>query len=148
MKVISFSFDKISAERLKNLKLPINVNTDMKIIDVEKSKIDLFENKDVLSFDYQFTITYNEDAAKLFFEGKLTLLMDDKNDKELIKKTIEDWKSKKISQELNISLLKIIFNKCNTKALLMEEFINLPSHIPGPQFSKNEESSENSDNKK
>ena len=134
MRFIGFSFKYISIEKVKESKGNINVNTDMKIKDLKKSSSDLFKEKDTFLVEYEFNIEYQPNFANVLFKGNLIFLLDGKEDEELVKGYLEGWKEKKLPEEFSRSILQIVFNKCNLKALQLEEYLNLPSHIPGPVF--------------
>ena len=53
---------------------------------------------------------------------------------------LDNWKKKIVIEDFQIPLLQIIFSKCCVKALLLEEFVNLPTHIQTvPKISKDKE---------
>ena len=136
MRVIGFTFKKISIEKKKEIANNVNVNSDMKVINLYKGKTDLFGDKETLSIEYQFKIDYQPDFANLLFEGTLVLLMNDKNDDELMKSVLKKWKDKTLPEDFGVTILKLIFLRCNLKALMLEEYLGLPPHIPNPEFSK------------
>ena len=143
MKVVGFSYKKISAEKKKEISKSMNINTDMKILDLKEGKLSQFGDKKSLSVDYQFQIDWQPDFATLLFEGSIIFLLDEENDEELFKKTMAQWKTKKLPEDLGTNLLRIIFSRCNLKALQLEEYLGLPPHVPSPQFSKDENPSPN-----
>ena len=55
------------------------------------------------------------------------------NDAEL-KQFLDSWKDKKIPEHLRTSLFNFIMNKCNIKALFLEDELGLPLHIPMPKL--------------
>ena len=129
MKVLAFSFDHISAEKKKEIDKETSMNTDMNIIDIRKHNSDMFKGQELLTIDYKFTIDYSKDYASVFFKGKITLLME-KSEKELINSILKEWESKKIFEDFNIPLFQIIFSKCSLKALQLEDYLNIPTHLP------------------
>jgi len=135
MRVIGFSFKKISIKKNKEIGKEINIDTDIQIKDIQKKTTDLLKNQDILNIDYEFKISYLPDFADILFNGNVAILME-KDDEELMKKIIKNWKSKKVEDDLKLPLLNIIFARCNLKAMELEEAVNLPFHIPTPQFSK------------
>tara|TARA_Y100000310_G_scaffold340326_1_gene435691 strand:+ start:2064 stop:2588 length:525 start_codon:yes stop_codon:yes gene_type:complete len=157
MRLISSSFNKISVDKKKELTRDTSLTTDMKIIDIKKEKSSLFKDEDLLEFHFQFTIDYAPDFALIIFEGKLVLLMD-KSEEISVNQIIDDWKEKNLNNTLKIHLLQMVFSRCSLKAMQLEEFVNLPTHIPitpkitNPEAPGNEENKEgkestNSENK-
>jgi len=138
MRVISCIFDTISVEKKKELGKDATVNTDMKILDIKPASFEMFNNNS-LSVNFQFKINYKPDYANLLFEGKLIILMDENEDK-FMESVLDNWKKKIVIEDFQIPLLQIIFSKCCVKALLLEEFVNLPTHIQTvPKISKDKE---------
>jgi hypothetical protein len=48
---------------------------------------------------------------------------------------LKKWKNKKIEDEVRVPLFNLILTKCNLKALQFEEEFGLPTHIPFPRVS-------------
>ena len=141
MKLLGFNFDKISIEKKKKLERPVNINSNVEIKDIKKAELDLLGKKDTLLFDYEFTVDYNHDAVKLIIQGNVLILFNEES--EDIKKILQDWKKKELSKEINISLLNLVFSKCNLKALQLEEDLNIPPHLPNPVFSPKDKKENN-----
>ena len=89
--------------------------------------------KDMLPKKYSYFISYDPELAHVNFQGEVLIIPDD------IKKTVKDWKKKKISDEDRIPVFNYIMSKCNLKALMLEEDLGLPAHIPLPRFGPPEE---------
>ncbi len=142
MRVISCIFDTISVEKKKELGKDATVNTDMKILDIKPASFEMFNNNS-LSVNFQFKINYKPNYANIFFEGKLIILMDENEDK-FMESILDNWKKKIVIDDFQIPLLQIIFSKCCIKALLLEEFVNLPTHIQTvPKISKDNKKENN-----
>ena len=140
MAVIGFNLTKILVERKGPIKGGVKVNTNMNITDVKKEDIVISQSKDTLNFDFNFSINYksassNVLVADILFEGRILYLVDPKD----TKKILEDWKKKTIDDSIRVPLLNSILAKCNIKALVLEEEIGLPSHIPLPSFKGKQE---------
>jgi len=52
--------------------------------------------------------------------------------------SIIKWKNKKISDDIRMPLFNMILTKCNLKALQFEEEFALPTHVPMPRLSPQE----------
>ncbi len=138
MVVIGFNLKKILVERKSVVRGEVKVNTRMNITDVKKEDVKLTAGKDVINFDFEFAINYTGVAdhtghvADIIFEGNVLYLIDPKD----TKKILEEWKKKTIDEEIKFRVLNTILAKCNLKALVLEDEIGLPSHLPLPRFGK------------
>jgi hypothetical protein len=124
MKIIGFNFTKIVIEREENSPTNININQNINIKDVKKEKIPISDSE-VLKIKFNLSIVYSEGYAKLEFEGILIVLPE----KEELKQFLDSWKDKKIPEAARISLFNFIMNKCNIKALYLEDELSLPLHL-------------------
>jgi len=131
MRIIGFSFKKISAERKKPLKGKIDIKTSLEITDIEKDSVEIAG--DILKFHYKYSIKHEPDFSEIVFEGSVLVVPDKPED---IKIVIKEWKKKKISEDLRLLIYNFIISKCNLKALQFEEEFGLPSHIPLPRLTK------------
>lgn len=144
MVVIGFNLKKILVERKNIVRGEVKVNTRMNILNVKKEEVKLTAGKDVIRFDFEFLISYvgvadhTGHVADLSFEGEVLYLVDPKD----TKKILDDWKKKEIEEEIRVRVLNTILAKCNLKALVLEEEIGLPSHIPLPRLGKKERGKE------
>ena len=131
MPIIGFQLEKVSIERHNLIKGKVNVKTDMNFTKISEQTIkDLSKENRALKFDFDFTIKYNPDIATMEFKGHVLWL--DKPEK--AKQILEDWKTKKIEEELNWGIRNLIWTKCNIKAFVLEEEIGLPLHLPLPKL--------------
>jgi hypothetical protein len=135
IKFIGFNFDKISIEKYKDISNNLNIKTNFEIKDIKDQNSDLLKNKNLIHFKYELTLDYSPNLAKIFFSGGILSLIEDEK---LLKDIKTQWKDKKISEDLKIKLINIIFSKCNIRALQLEEDLNLPFHIPFPKVIKPE----------
>jgi len=138
MVVIGFNLKKILVERKALVRGEVKVNTKMNITNVKKEEVKLTAGKDVINFDFEFMINYTGGAnhtapvADLSFEGNVLYLVDPKD----TKKIIDDWKKKEIQEDVRMKVLNTILAKCNLKALVFEDELGLPSHLPMPRLGK------------
>lgn len=131
MRIIGFSFKKISAERKKDIKGKLEIKSNMNIENIEKDNIDIAG--DILKFSYTYSIFYEPGFAEITFQGTILVVPDKSED---LKKILKDWKNKKLSEEIRIFLYNFIMTKCNLKALQLEEDFTLPAHLPLPKLTK------------
>lgn len=138
MAVIGFNLKKIIVERKGLVRGEVKVSTKMNIIGVSKEETKIIAGKDVLSLDFEFIIKYHSvvdsigEVADISFEGSVLYLVDPKE----TKKILDDWKNKELPEDLRLKVMNTILAKCNIKALVLEEDIGLPPHIPLPKFKK------------
>ncbi len=133
MTIIGLNLKKISAERKGLVRGEIKVNTKMNISNVNKEDMQITSGKDVLSFEFDFIISYTaekQDVADIIFEGNVLYVAEPKE----AKKIIEQWKKKDIPKDIRVRVLNSILAKCNVKALILEDEMGLPAHIPLPKF--------------
>jgi len=135
MKIIGFNFDKIEAERKEMKKGKKEVNSNINIKDIKEEKIDMFQGKKSFKIEFEFTVDYKPEIAKISLHGHLLTLLEEKESKEIKK----SWKKKKISDNLRIPIFNFILKKCNLKALQFEEEFGLPPHIPLPTVKSNDQ---------
>ena len=128
MKIIGFTFEKISAERKEPKKGEIKINSNIDIRNITKEKISGFD-EEVVKIEFEFTVNYEPDIAKILFKGYVML----STDKDKLKEIVKKWKSKKLLEEIKIPLFNFILTKSNIKALQLEEELNLPTHVPLPR---------------
>jgi len=129
MRIIGFNLKKILIERKEKIEGKIEVNQNIDIKDVIKEAIPISE-KEALRILFNFTINYSNNSAKLEFEGFLIIIPE----KEEMKNIFKNWKTKQISDDLRVPIFNFIMNKCNIKALALEDELSLPYHIPMPRI--------------
>ena len=130
MQIIGFNFEKISGERKKIPQGKIEIKSNINVKSISPEKIELLKDKDVLKFNFEFTVDYEPNIASLVFEGFILVIIE----KEKVKDILKKWKNKKISEEVRLPLFNLILTKCNLKALQIEEEFGLPTHVPLPRL--------------
>ena len=73
MKIVGFSLSKILAQRKEKIEGKLQINQNIDIKDVKPEKIP-FSKDEALKLDFNFSITYSGDSAKVEFEGHLILI--------------------------------------------------------------------------
>ena len=145
MKVLSFTIKKILAERIfKDFSSGYTINTDVEFTNLVKDKVEMLKADDVFNLAFKFTVGYGDGAEKdrkidkkeaskggeVIFEGNILLAAEKEEAKDMIK----GWKKKEIPANIRFPLFNMILKKCSSRALALEEEINLPSHVPMPQL--------------
>jgi len=140
MRVIGFNFTKINIERFKDRIDKIKFNTKIDILSIEPLKTEFLKTKeDIIKIDFNYSVSYEPDYAKLELAGNVLFSIDSKMARELLK----GWKNKTISEEFRISLFNVILRKSNIKALQLEDEMGLPLHLPLPSLNKNNKKEDN-----
>ena len=131
MPIISFNYDKISAERKKD-KLPgkVDVSQNLNIKDIKFDELKFTDGSEkILRFDFEFNITYDPEIGATLIAGHL-LYTDEKKKLEEVEKL---WKKdKKLSNDIATQVFNNILVRCNLKALQFNQDVNLPPHINLP----------------
>ena len=136
MQIIGSNLKKIQAHRTPEFKRS-SINTNIEFTDVAKEKMELIKDADIIKISLLFSVTYNEEEnkeklAEILFDGDILFSANKEEAKELTK----SWKKKQIPEQLRLPLINFIIKKYSTKALALEEELNLPFHIPFPQVRK------------
>jgi len=141
MKLLGFNFTKINAEKKLEFKSTA-INTDIEFLEIEKDKIEMLKDSEIIKISFRFAVNYKEEAekeekketkqensGKISFEGTILFSTDKEESKEILKA----WKKKEIPPQFKVSIFNLILNKCSIKALSLEEDLNLPYHVPLPK---------------
>ena len=129
MKVVGFNYAKISIDKKKNPDNSLKIETNVTVLDIKEADSKLLKTKEtILEISFEYTINYNPGFAKIDLDGKFILTADPKNAKEVL--TL--WKKKELSPSFRISLFNAILKKTASKALQLEDELNLPPHFSPP----------------
>tara|TARA_Y100000310_G_scaffold201978_1_gene202051 strand:- start:3134 stop:3577 length:444 start_codon:yes stop_codon:yes gene_type:complete len=142
--IVGFAFKKINISRKDTLSKGMKVKYNMDISSISEENVSLSTKQKVLALDFDFTVDYEPDAANLAISGTVNYMAA----ADEVKKTLDLWKeSKKLPKDILILVTNVILDKCNVKALELEQDLNLPTHIPMPsvKVSGTEEGSKNAE---
>ncbi len=129
MKVLGFTFTKISGERLKASAGEVKVTNEIDITDLIQPKIDSLNTKDsIFEAKFKYNVNYEPHLAKISIEGKVAISVDSKEGEEISKQ----WKSKKLPDSFRSFLVNIVMRKSTLKSLTLCDELNLPVNIPIP----------------
>lgn len=129
MRIIGFNLTKISIQRKEDIQGQLKINQNIDIKGVKQESIPISKDE-ALKIHFKFTIDYSEDSAKVEFEGSVLTLPDN----EEMKQVLDSWKNKQLPGNMRIGLFNFIMNKCNIKALTLEDDMALPLHLPMPKL--------------
>lgn len=130
MVVVGFNFTKINVERKSNVKGKIKISNNVTMKDVSQQELSLGKAKENgLKFTFEFTSKYDPDIGEISLTGEVISIEEEKKAKEILK----EWKkSKKVPQDIMTNILNHVLTKCNIKALILSQDMNLPPPIPLP----------------
>ena len=135
MGIVSFVFDKMSAEKIGKITDKVNINHNFNIKNVEKTSINLQGNKPVLKLFFDFTVNYEPNIGNIQMNGNLTYM----DKEEELKKLEDQWKKEKTLPTGITSLVaNTILTKANIKALILSQEVNLPPQIHLPKVTPKE----------
>ena len=144
MRIVGFNFNKIEAERITpEINSKIQIASNISIKSIEQEHLEVMQNQPTLKINFEFSIDYKKNIARIAFHGFVLLLTDKVKSKQILK----DWKSKKISDDIRLFIFNFILSRCNLRALQFEEEFALPSHIPMPKISPKPDEPDKEDNK-
>jgi hypothetical protein len=125
--IIGYNFDKIEANKVKEISGKLDITSSVKIISVEEKEIEILNKKRVLEVEFEFLVEYKEDFGSIRMFGKL--LYDGKN----IKDGLKMWKKdQRLPEDIDIEIKNFLFKKCLTLAIILADELRLPSPLPFP----------------
>jgi hypothetical protein len=133
MKIIGFNIVKISIERKEELENKLEIKQNINLEEFIKFKAPN-SNEEFAKIGFTFRIDYSN-SANVDIKGHIIMLPE----KDEFKNILKLQKDKKVPAELKISLINFIMDRCNLKALNLENDLGLPSHIPLPKINPKKE---------
>ncbi|MAE49641.1 hypothetical protein CMI48_02320 [Candidatus Pacearchaeota archaeon] len=133
MNVIGFNFTKIEASRSQEFKPGFTITTDIEFTDVREHALDVLKDGQAMIVSFLYRINYKDkkkDIATVYFEGDITLSVSKEEAKDITKQ----WKKRKLPNSFKIPFFNLILKKCTPKALIIEEDIGIPNHLPLPKI--------------
>src|SRR3989338_7448155 len=138
MGIVSFVFDKISAEKVGKITDKVDINNNFNIKRVEKTTINLQGNKPVLKLFFDFVVNYEPNIGNVQMNGNLTYM----DKEEELKKLDDQWKKeKRLPVGITSLVANTILTRANIKALMLSQEVNLPPQIHLPKVTPREEDS-------
>ena len=131
MSIIGFTYTGISAEKTKDIDKKVGIRNNISIKDISEHKIP-FTSTDDKSFkvSFEFLTEYSPDFGNIKIDSELFIVRPKKEANEIL----DEWKkNKKLRQDLVPSYFNFILRKCNLKAMILAEDLNLPSPYPLPK---------------
>lgn len=132
--ILGFNLTSINAHAdEKALSGNVEVNNTPSIDDVQERKYDFIgENKSV-GILFSFKTAYGK-AGDINIKGEIIYKVDD------AKKVLKKWKDdKSLDEEISLTVLNFILNKCMAKSIEIADSLRLPPPIQFPYVVKSEQ---------
>ena len=140
MPIVGFSFDKIQAERLSQVKGKIDINNNMRVIDVEPRDLSFTKGQGGINFKFDFISSYEPKIGHINFTGEIIYMDTDKR----IEEILDGWKkNQKVDKFVMSQILNHALIKCNIQALILSQELNLPPPIMLPKVKVEEPARKN-----
>jgi len=133
MAIVGFNFDRILVEKTKPIMGGVQVKNNMSIKNVEQQELLMGKKKEsILKFSFEFSSKYSPNIGLISINGHILFLQEP----DAVKKIIAGWKkNKNIPNDVASLLLNAVLVRCNVKALILSQEVNLPPHIRLPTIS-------------
>ena len=131
MTIVSFTFDRISAERTGKIKEKVDINHNFNINNIEKTDVVVLQGKKTaIKISFDFNVTYEPNIGKIKMSGDIVYL--DKEDE--ISKLLDQWKkTKNLPVGVTSLVANTVLTKANIKALMLSQEVNLLPQIQLPK---------------
>ena len=131
MTIVSFTFDRISAERTGKIKEKVDINHNFNINNIEKTDVVVLQGKKpAIKISFDFNVTYEPNIGKIKMSGDIVYL--DKEDE--ISKLLDQWKkTKNLPVGVTSLVANTVLTKANIKALMLSQEVNLLPQIQLPK---------------
>lgn len=136
MKLAGFNFTKINAEINGPMEKEAKINSSIDISNIEEIKGGIFTKEQLIKISFKYSINYKPEYAKIELDGVVVISGESK----VVKEILNDWKEKKLSEEVRMGIFNLIIKKAGIKALQLEDEMGLPYHMPFPSLRKQENS--------
>lgn len=132
MGVIGFNFTKVSAERNPAVSGQVNISNNLAVKDVKKEEMGIAGNDQLgLKVSFEFSSKYEPNMGNIMIHANVLAL----EKKEEGEKILKEWeKNKKLPDSFMRQALSFMLRRCNIKALVLAEDLNLPSPVPLPKL--------------
>jgi hypothetical protein len=136
--VIGFNLAKVTAERTPRFKAgATSLNLNIEFTSVDEDTVSLLKDSSVARITFQLSLKYAESeekkdnpTAEIVFGGTLLIALE----KDELKDLLKSWKKKTIPDTMRRPLMNLVMARCAARALMIQEDLGLPSHIPIPQI--------------
>jgi hypothetical protein len=134
MPIVGLNFDKIGAKKDNKIVGKVQIKNNVDIKNVEQEKLSVSSSDDILKISFEFKSTYEPEVGAIQLNGHV-LYMDDPKKIDGIAK---EWKkSKSLQKEISPLIINSVLARCNIKALVLSQDVNLPPHVRLPTLKTN-----------
>jgi len=137
MQIIGFNYTKMSSQKSEDFAAGKAPTMNLEFLDIKEEKSTPFADKKALIVKFQYILDYAKiekkkeiSQADITIEGNIIIAADKKE----VEKIIKEWKKKKLDNRFKIFIFNFILKKCSVKAIISQEELGLPHHIPMPQL--------------
>lgn len=136
MKVIGFNFTKIHAEKNTEKIKEAVIDNNVQFTNLEEDTLDILKDSKVLKTSFKYSLIYSDknkeeekdkekikNHGEVSFEGNILLSVSKEEAKEFMK----SWESKKVPDNSIVPLYNIIFRRCGSKSISLQEDLSLPT---------------------
>ena len=113
MKILDFEFKKISAEKINNFIQEPKIESNIDIFEIKKIDSKNKDKEEILEISFSYQLIYSPKLAEIELKGRIIL----KEDEKIIKEILNQWKNKKIPEQIKIILFNLILTKSSIKSL-------------------------------
>lgn len=128
MKPLNLEILSINAKKEKNVDKKIDLKTSFDIGKSEKKELILPDESIVYSFNFTYSIDY-EEYANITIKGNVLFSVDQKTSEGL------ESEQRVLPNKFKSLILNFVLFKLHTELLHIEEKLGLPFHIPSPTVS-------------
>ncbi len=141
MRVVGFSFSKISAERTGNVDRVPN-ETLLEITEVKKEENEFLKDQVAVRFTFNYEVSLKKEKkskekplASYALAGDILTAVSEEEAKEIL----TAWKTKKVPATYRTPLMNFVLRRATPKVVDLCDTIGLPSPVPIPQVKLKEE---------
>ena len=130
MTIVGFNFSKLFAQQKKAAKGNLKIGTNVKIDDVQKTKLAIGKDRATVKISFTYNVNYDPDIGGLELQGDVLFMQEEK----VIDAVMAEWEKKKaLPKKLSAPIVTQIMQKCTIQALVMTKDIGLPPPLPLPK---------------
>lgn len=132
MTIAGFTFSRIYAEKGRQARGQVNINTNIALLNAEEIDFVMGASKqNGLKIMFEYKNAYSLDIGTLVINGDILYLSDQKKHDELLK----GWKKdKKFPDDVTAELYDMISVRSTVQAVQLASAVGLPPPIPLPRF--------------
>ncbi len=129
MNILNVNFTEINAKKGNNPKGKLSINNNIKLENVEESKLGADDTKKAVKVDFKFSTTYSPDYATIDLKGSLLVFDEAKKADEMLK----SWKeNKNLTKEHSKNIVQTIMNRSLIQTVVISKELELPAPIKLP----------------